>query len=154
MVYGDGGQDYDTVQIYDDYNQPIGPRIITETMDNSNDDHQDDDDDDNYGDVDGDKKSERSEQQEEEDNLDHNNHHHNHHREHGHLIKNNKEKSGNMSIRTVQRKVPQNNNNDFRSLLVKVYRGPTRHVNKKPFASWGYFVKYPSDDNVPPPDKH
>lgn len=35
---------------------------------------------------------------------------------------------------------------DFRSLLVKVYRGPTKQINEKPFASWGYFVKYPSED--------
>lgn len=36
---------------------------------------------------------------------------------------------------------------DFRSLLVKVYRGPTKQINEKPFASWGYFVKYPSEDS-------
>ena len=36
---------------------------------------------------------------------------------------------------------------DYRSLLVKVYRGPTKQINEKPFASWGYFVKYPSEDS-------
>lgn len=34
---------------------------------------------------------------------------------------------------------------DFGSLLVKVYRGPTKKINEKPFASWGYFVKFPSE---------
>ena len=37
---------------------------------------------------------------------------------------------------------------DHRNLMVKVYRGPTQEVNQKPFASWGYFIKYPNDDNA------
>lgn len=31
-----------------------------------------------------------------------------------------------------------------KSLIVKVYRGPTKQIDHKPFASWGYFIKFPN----------
>ena len=36
--------------------------------------------------------------------------------------------------------------NVYKNLLVKVYRGPTQKIDEKPFASWGYFVKYPTEN--------
>lgn len=30
------------------------------------------------------------------------------------------------------------------SLIMKVYRGPTKIIDNKPFASWGYFIKFPN----------
>lgn len=53
----------------------------------------------------------------------------------------------------IQKDYPKAQNNQTKkasftipnqSLLMKIYRGPTKIVNKKPFASWGYFIKFPN----------
>lgn len=39
---------------------------------------------------------------------------------------------------------PLNNDKTFKSVMVKVYRGPTTTVKQKPFAPWSYFIKFPT----------
>ncbi|KAH7638925.1 hypothetical protein HUG17_2958 [Dermatophagoides farinae] len=61
---------------------------------------------------------------------------------------NNGDDGGQKEILKTQQKLATMNRvpDVHKSLIIKVYRGPTEHQddNRKSFASWGYFIKFPN----------
>lgn len=141
--------DYDAIQIFDDYNEPIGPPIRPEETEEPNENNSD-----NENEPEGEEpvsepvaEGELSVDDNEDDMPEQ--HEDEQHRKVSPVRK--KFKSTKVK-RPPERSPPVNEPKqpDMRSLLVKVYRGPTKQIDEKPFASWGYFIKYPSEDSVPP----